>query len=47
MGVVDGAVVVANERSDGVALLRRGGDGWVVVDVLDWPAPTCCAALPV
>jgi 6-phosphogluconolactonase len=46
MGVVDGDVLVANERSDGVALLRRTHDGWAVADVLDWPAPTCCATLP-
>ena len=46
MGVVDGEVLVANERSDGVALLRRRREGWAVADVLDWPAPTCCATLP-
>ena len=46
MGVVDGEVLVANERSDGVALLRRRREGWAVVDVVDWPAPTCCAPLP-
>lgn len=46
MGVVDARVLVANERSDGVALLRRSRDGWAVDAVLDWPAPTCSATLP-
>jgi 6-phosphogluconolactonase (cycloisomerase 2 family) len=46
MGVVDAGVLVANERSGGVALLRRSPEGWAVADVLDWPTPTCCAALP-
>jgi 6-phosphogluconolactonase len=46
MGLVDGQLLVANERSDGLARLRPDGDGWAVVDVLDWPAPTGCAVLP-
>jgi 6-phosphogluconolactonase (cycloisomerase 2 family) len=45
MGVVDGAVLVANERSDGVAVLRPDGGRWTVAEVLDWPSPTCCAVL--
>jgi hypothetical protein len=46
MGVVDGGLLVANERSDGVALLHRRGGVWTVVEVLVWTAPTGCAVLP-
>lgn len=45
IGLVDGQLLVANERSHGVARLRPDGDRWTVVDVLDWPSPTCCAAV--
>ena len=47
IGVVEEGLLVANERSDGVAVLRRrqGGE-WTVVDVLAWTAPTGCAVLP-
>jgi 6-phosphogluconolactonase len=46
MGLVDGQLLISNERSHGVARLRPDGDRWVVVDVLDWPSPTGCAVLP-
>jgi 6-phosphogluconolactonase len=46
MGLVDGQLLVANERSHGVARLRPDDDRWSVADVLDWPSPTGCAALP-
>jgi 6-phosphogluconolactonase len=46
IGVIDGQLLVANERSHGVARLRREGDRWALVDVLDWPSPTGCAVLP-
>jgi 6-phosphogluconolactonase len=45
MGLVDDSLLVANERSHGVARLRSDEDRWTVVDVLDWPSPTCCAVL--
>ncbi|MEP6649131.1 MAG: beta-propeller fold lactonase family protein [Lapillicoccus sp.] len=46
MGFVDGAAIVANERSHAIARLRPEDDRWTVVDTLDWSSPTCCAALP-
>jgi hypothetical protein len=46
MGLVDGQLLVANEHSDGVARLRPDDDRRSVADVLDWPSPTGCAALP-
>ena len=46
MGLVDGQLLVANERSHGVARLLPDGDRWTVADVLDWPSPTGCAVLP-
>jgi 6-phosphogluconolactonase len=45
MGLVDGQLLVANERSHGVARLRPDGERWTVVDVLDWASPTGCAVL--
>lgn len=46
IGLVDGSILVANERSHGVARLRQTDRSWSVVDVLDWPSPTGCANLP-
>jgi 6-phosphogluconolactonase len=46
MGLVEGQLLVANERSNGVVRLQRAGAGWAVVDLLEWPSPTCCCVLP-
>jgi 6-phosphogluconolactonase len=46
MGLVGDDLLVANERSHGVARLRRVDGTWSEVDVLGWPSPTCCADLP-
>jgi 6-phosphogluconolactonase len=46
IGLVDGSLVVANERSHAIARLLPAEGTWSVVDVLDWPSPTGCAVLP-
>jgi 6-phosphogluconolactonase len=46
IGLVDGSLVVANERSHGLARLRPDAGSWSVVEILGWPSPTGCAVLP-
>lgn len=46
IGLVDGSLVVANERSHSLARLRPEVGSWSVVEVLGWPSPTGCAVLP-
>ncbi len=45
-GLVGGAAVVADERSDAVVMMRRRGYGWTVDGTTSWPRPTCVAVLP-
>ena len=46
IGLVDGSLLVANERSHGLARLSPAAGGWSLAEVLAWPSPTGCAVLP-
>ncbi len=39
-------LLVANQGSDRVTVLRQGPGGWAVTGGFAWPAPTCVALLP-
>lgn len=39
-------LLVANQGSDRVTVLRRGPGGWAATGGFAWPAPTCLALLP-
>ena len=45
MGVVDGAVLVANERSHDVVRFVPAGGSWVEAGRVAWPSPTCLTTL--
>jgi 6-phosphogluconolactonase len=45
MGMVDGAVLVANERSHDVVRFVPDGGSWTEAGRVSWPSPTCVATL--
>lgn len=45
-GPEKGQLLVANQGSDRVTVLRRGPGGWAATGGFAWPAPTCVALLP-
>jgi 6-phosphogluconolactonase len=45
MGVVDGGVLVANERSHSLVRFAPDGGSWAEAGRVTWPSPTCVATL--
>jgi 6-phosphogluconolactonase (cycloisomerase 2 family) len=45
LGVIDGAVLVANERSHDVVRFAHDGGSWAATSRVAWPSPTCLAML--
>ena len=46
IGLVDGSLLVTNERSHGIARLGSTAGEWRLAEVLAWLSPTGCAVLP-